>query len=51
VCSSDLKIIAVIILTGALIGIVNTIERTARPIPDRQPGQAAAAADEHDHDH
>jgi hypothetical protein len=44
-----IKIIAVIILTGALIGLVTTIERTARPIVERQPGQAAPAADDHDH--
>jgi hypothetical protein len=46
-----IKIIAVIVLTGALIGLINTIERTARPITERQPGQAAPAADEHDHAH
>jgi hypothetical protein len=37
------KILAVIVLAGALIGLVTSIERTARPITQRQPGAATAA--------
>jgi hypothetical protein len=43
-----IKILAVIILTGALIGLVTSIEHTARPIAEHQPGQASSA-DVHDH--
>jgi hypothetical protein len=45
-----IKIIAAIVLTGMLIGIQTWIEKAARPVPERQPGQAAAPAaapDEH----
>jgi hypothetical protein len=37
------KYIALIVLVGALVGLVWQIERTARPVNERQPGAAASA--------
>ena len=38
-----IKIILAIVLTAVLVGLVTSIERTARPITERQPGAAASA--------
>jgi hypothetical protein len=41
-----LKIIALIVLTALMVGLAWNIERTARPVSDRDA--AAAALDHHD---
>ena len=37
------KYLAVLILAAAMVGLVYSIEHTARPAPEHQPGAAAAA--------
>jgi hypothetical protein len=41
-----IKYFAVLVLTGALFGLVYSIEKSARPVTERQPGAAATAATE-----
>jgi hypothetical protein len=39
------KHLFVFVLTAVLFGLVYTIERTARPVNERQPGTAASAVE------